>query len=62
VKARLHALYGELFARDGYRTLRVELRILCRGQKEVILDCGKQYGFVVDLDMRAAHRIRLTCR
>ena len=48
VKARLLALYEELFAHDGYGTLRVELRILRRGQKEVILDCGKQYRFVVD--------------
>ena len=48
VKARLLALYEELFAHDGYGSLRVELRILRRGQKEVILDCGKQYRFVVD--------------
>ena len=48
VKTRLLALYEELFAHDGYGTLRVELRILRRGQKEVILDCGKQYRFVVD--------------
>jgi hypothetical protein len=48
VKARMLALYDELFAHDGYGTLRVELRILRRGQKEVIVDCGKQYRFVVD--------------
>jgi hypothetical protein len=48
VKARMLALYDELLAHDGYGTLRVELRILRRGQKEVILDCGKQYRFVVD--------------
>jgi hypothetical protein len=48
VKERMLALYDELFAHDGYGTLRVELRILRRGQKEVILDCGKQYRFVVD--------------
>ena len=48
VKARLLALYEELLAHDGYGTLRVELRILRRGQKEVIVDCGKQYRFVVD--------------
>lgn len=48
IKARLLALYDELFAHDGYGSLRVEMRILRRGQKEVILDCGKQYRFVVD--------------
>jgi hypothetical protein len=52
VKARLAALYDELFAHDGYGSLRVELRILRRGQKEVILDCGKQYRFVVDFAPR----------
>lgn len=56
VKARLLALYEELFAHDGYGTLRVELRILRRGQKEVILDCGKQYRFVVDCPQRPAGR------
>ncbi|WP_045224621.1 hypothetical protein [Methyloterricola oryzae] len=48
VKRRLGALYDELFAHDGYAELRVEIRILKRGQKEVILHCGKQYRYVVD--------------
>lgn len=56
VKARLLALYDELFAHDGYGTLRVELRILRRGQKEVIVDCGKQYRFVVDCTRKPATR------
>lgn len=47
-KARLLALFDELFAHDGFGALRVEMRILRRGQKEVILDCGKQYRFVLD--------------
>jgi hypothetical protein len=55
VKARLLALYEELFAHDGYGSLRVELRILRRGQKEVILDCGKQYRFVVDCAVGSRH-------
>lgn len=48
VKRHLGALYDELFAHDGYAELRVEIRILKRGQKEVILHCGKQYRYVVD--------------
>ena len=48
VKRQLEALYDELFAHDGYGELRVEIRILKRGQKEVILHCGKQYRYVVD--------------
>lgn len=49
-KACLLALFDELFEHDGFGALHVEMRILRRGQKEVILDCGKQYRFVVDFE------------
>lgn len=48
VKAKLLDLYGEALAHDGFAEIRVEIRILRKGQKEVILHCGKQYRFVVD--------------
>ncbi|WP_153117622.1 hypothetical protein [Rhodocyclus tenuis] len=48
VLAKLNDLYNEAFAHDGYAEIRVEMRILRRGQKEVILHCGKQYRYVVD--------------
>ncbi|BCA56667.1 hypothetical protein W02_38070 [Nitrospira sp. KM1] len=48
VKARLFALYDELITHDGYAEMRVEIRLLKRGQKEIIIHCGKQYRFVVD--------------
>lgn len=48
VLSRLTALYREAFAHDGFAEIRVEIRILRRGQKEVILHCGKQYRYVVD--------------
>lgn len=41
-------LYSDLFAHSGYGEIRIEVRILRRGQKEVILHCGKQYRFVVE--------------
>ena len=41
-------LYQDVFAHDGYGDIRVEMKILRRGQKEVIIHCGKQYRFVVD--------------
>jgi len=47
VKRCLSELYDELFAHDGYGELRVEIRLLKRGQKEVIIHCGKQHRFVV---------------
>ncbi|MGL1958375.1 MAG: hypothetical protein OCD00_13770 [Colwellia sp.] len=43
-------LYTELFNHDGYGDFRVEMKILRRGQKEVIIHCGKQHRYVVDCD------------
>jgi len=48
VKTCLLKLLDELVDHDGYGNLKVEIRLLRRGQKEVIIDCGKQYRFVVD--------------
>jgi phage-related protein len=46
VKVRLWELYNEVFSHDGYGEIRVELRFLKKGQKEVIIHCGKQYQAV----------------
>lgn len=48
VLSKLNELYHEAIAHNGFAEIRVEIRILRRGQKEVILHCGKQYRFVVD--------------
>lgn len=48
VLAKLTDLYREAFLHDGFAELKVEIRILRRGQKEVILHCGKQYRYVID--------------
>lgn len=48
VFAQLTRLYHELFAHDGYGRLEVDMKILRKGQKEVVLRCGKEYRFVVD--------------
>ncbi|HSH72748.1 MAG TPA: hypothetical protein VK974_06800 [Methylophilaceae bacterium] len=48
VKVCLLQLFDELMKHDGFGTLKVDMRLLRRGQKEVIIDCGKQYRFVVD--------------
>lgn len=50
VKARLVELFDELLQHDGYGNLSVEMRILKRGQKEVLIRCGKEYRYVVDFD------------
>jgi hypothetical protein len=38
---------------DGFGEIRVEVKILKRRQKEVILHCGKQYRFVVDSEYQS---------
>jgi len=48
VLARFAELYHEVFAHEGYGDMRLEVKLLRRGQKEVIIHCGKQYRFVVD--------------
>jgi hypothetical protein len=48
-------LYHELFCHDGYGEIRLEMKILRRGQKEIIIHCGKQYRFVVDFANKVEH-------
>ncbi len=45
---RFQSLYEGLIAHDGFGEMRLEFRILKRGQKEVVIHCGKQYRYVVD--------------
>ncbi|MFN3617000.1 MAG: hypothetical protein ACK4TS_03345 [Aquabacterium sp.] len=59
VKARLLQLLDELIRHDGYGSMRVDVRLLKRGQKEVILDCGKQHRFVVDVPVTGHPHERL---
>ena len=48
VVTKLFQVYKDLLNHDGFGQMRVEMKILKRGQKEVIIHCGKQYRFVVD--------------
>ena len=49
VDNKIISLFHELLGHNGFGDLKVEVKILKRGQKEVILHCGKQYRFVVDV-------------
>lgn len=49
LKSKLNDLLDELLSHDGFGEIRVEVKILKRRQKEVIVHCGKQYRFVVDM-------------
>ncbi len=57
VLAKLKELYCDLFRHEGFGELRVEMRILRRGQKEVVIHCGKQYRFVIDAVPSASGRM-----
>jgi hypothetical protein len=48
VLARIRRLYEMIFRHDGFGEMRIEMRILKKRQKEVIIHCGKQYRYVVD--------------
>lgn len=49
VLRQIEATYREMMMHDGYGEMRIEVRILKRGQKEVIVHFGKQFRFVVDV-------------
>lgn len=48
VLAKMRQLYENLFTHNGFGEMSIEMRILKRGQKEIIIHCGKQYRYVVD--------------
>jgi hypothetical protein len=52
VLKKVKTLYDMLLRHDGFGEIRIEMRILKRRQKEVIIHCGKQYRYVVDFDPR----------
>lgn len=53
VMVKMRELYETLFRHDGFGEMRIEMRILKKGQKEVIIHCGKQYRYVIDYPTRA---------
>ncbi len=58
VLGKLVDLYQDVYAHDGYGEIRVEVRIQRRGQKEVILHCGKQYRYVLDFDSNTTRQMK----
>ena len=48
MKKRIEALYNMLVEHEGYGEMQIDFKILKKGQKEVIIHCGKQYRYVVD--------------
>lgn len=54
-RKKLETLFDELLQHDGFGDLRLEMRLLKRGQKEIIIYCGKQYRYVVDFQPHRLH-------
>ena len=52
VKKRINVLYNMLIEHDGYGEMHIDFKILKKGQKEIIIHCGKQYRYVVDSGVR----------
>jgi hypothetical protein len=48
VVLKLVDLYETLFHHEGYGEMKVNMRFLRKGQKEVIISCGKEYRYVLD--------------
>lgn len=49
---KIQELYADIFKHNGFGELKVEMRFLKKGQKEVIIRCGKDFRYVVDYDTR----------
>ncbi|MDR1925911.1 MAG: hypothetical protein LBQ66_16205 [Planctomycetaceae bacterium] len=49
VLCRIRSMYRDLLLHDGFGELQVGVKILKRGQKEVIVKSGKEYRYVVDV-------------
>lgn len=48
VHEKLLSVYDALYRHNGFGEMTVEVRILKKQQKEILIRCGKQYRFVVD--------------
>lgn len=48
VLEKIVQLYEELFLHEGFGNMSIEMKFLKKGQKEVLIKCGKDYRFVVD--------------
>ena len=51
---KIRDLYEELFFHEGFGELKVEMKFLKKGQKEIIIRCGKDYRYVVDYESAGA--------
>ncbi len=48
VRSTLTTVLDDLLLHDGFGHIEIDMKILKRGQKEVLISCGKEYRFVVN--------------
>lgn len=48
VRQQLLKAFDYLFEHDGSSHMDIDMRILKRGQKEILIKCGRCYRYVVD--------------
>ncbi|MEM5786493.1 MAG: hypothetical protein AAGU11_04185 [Syntrophobacteraceae bacterium] len=58
IEDKIAELYRDLFLHDGYGAIRIEMRFLKKGQKEIIVSSGKDYRYVVDWPGKVMPRYR----
>lgn len=47
-RKKMEELFNDLFHHNGYGRLEVDMKILKKGQKEIIVRFGKEFRYVVD--------------
>ena len=50
VKKQILSLYDMLVGHEGYGEIKVNFKIIKKGRKEIIIHCGKQYRYVIDVN------------
>ncbi len=48
LRSTLATVLDDLLLHDGYGHIEIDMKILKRGQKEVVIVSGKEYRFVID--------------
>ncbi|MCB1078046.1 MAG: hypothetical protein KDM63_09620 [Verrucomicrobiae bacterium] len=48
LRSTLMNVMDDLLLHDGFGHIEIDMKILKRGQKEILINCGKEYRFVVD--------------
>ena len=62
IVVKLIELYADLFQHEGYGSMGVEIKFLKKGQKEVLIRCGKDYRYVINYeeghDLKIVERLK----